>query len=595
MSDTPITVRVDDVHVTFKVYEDRPAGIKDMLQRSRRKPRLVHAVRGVSFDLYEGESLGIVGSNGSGKSTLLSALTGLLPVDSGEIWIRSRPTLLGVGAVMRPSLSGRRNIIIGGLALGLTLDEITDSMESVIDFADIHDAIDLPMRTYSSGMRARLMFSIATSTIPEVLLIDEALAVGDSAFFRRSRDRIDAIRASAGSVVIVSHNLGELRSTCDRVIWMDQGRVVAEGDPDEVIGRYEGGISHVGSATGGTTAKPKSRTTRHAASPQRLDRRAVLHVGTAMTAAPIQRFLAVEEDSLKRQGVRSPTFLGRRSHYAFAAYANEQVAEVLAIDPGPDWAAWRATFRSEVLDAMDDDADWVVSSEEFGTRLGSRGLDEIITLLRDAGFARVEIVAYVQRQDRLAARMHLQSLDQGHLNPFDIDEDLEHSGRYDTALALQRMQATSADDVLIRLFPDRPNMTPLVHDFCDTIGVDRPVEAEWGTDRLLNVPAAEFVRQLNAALPRRDQDGNLIPGIANPAEVLKSGFTEESFQLATKESDALMARYRESNEWVMAQVPEELRVEDYFDPRPAPENRPPLTVADAVEMTASLWRRSAKG
>lgn len=236
----PIVVKVDDVHVVYRVFEDLALGVRDRFTRRqlRRKYREVHAVKGVSFDLHEGESFGIVGSNGSGKSTLLSALTGLLPVERGTIQVRSRPVLLGVGAALRAQLSGRRNITLGCLAAGMHPDEIADRMDEIIEFSGLAEFIDMPMQAYSSGMKARLTFSIATARTPDILLIDEALAVGDDRFKRRSLERVNQIRASAGAVVIVSHNSNEIRASCDRALWLDRGVPVALGDPDDVLEQY---------------------------------------------------------------------------------------------------------------------------------------------------------------------------------------------------------------------------------------------------------------------------------------------------------------------------------------------------------------------
>lgn len=236
----PLVIDVDDVHVTYRVYEDVKMALRERVARARlrRRFREVHAVRGVSLQLREGDSLGIIGANGSGKSTLLAALTGLLPIESGTIRVRSRPTLLGVGAVLRQQLSGRRNVVLGCLASGMTPDEVEAQIDDIIDFAGLREFIDMPMRAYSSGMRARLTFSIATARAPDILLVDEALAVGDEAFKRRSTERIDSIRKRSGAVVLVSHNLNEIRTSCNRAIWMDHGLVVDAGTPDEVVDRY---------------------------------------------------------------------------------------------------------------------------------------------------------------------------------------------------------------------------------------------------------------------------------------------------------------------------------------------------------------------
>jgi teichoic acid transport system ATP-binding protein len=237
---SPVVVHVDDVHVTYRVYEDKQLGMRERLaqRKVRRRYREVRAVRGVSFELHEGESLGIVGANGSGKSTLLAALTGLLPIDSGTIRVRSRPTLLGVGAVLRQGLSGRRNIVLGCLAAGMTPAEVEARIDSIIEFSGLDDFIDMPMKAYSSGMKARLTFSIATARAPDILLIDEALSVGDENFKRRSLQRINEIREQAGGVVLVSHNSNEIKASCDRVIWLEAGLIRANGNPEQVVDEY---------------------------------------------------------------------------------------------------------------------------------------------------------------------------------------------------------------------------------------------------------------------------------------------------------------------------------------------------------------------
>ena len=239
-SNTAVTVRVEEAHVYYRVYEDPAAGIKKLFSegRTRRRFRTIRALRGVSLELRESETLGLIGANGSGKTTLLSAMTGLLPLESGSILGRSRPSLLGVSSALRPALSGRRNILIGGLALGFTKSEIETRADEIIDFSGLRDAIDRPMRTYSSGMRARLQFAIATARIPDVLLIDEALTVGDEDFRRRSAERINEIRSAAGSVVLVTHIMAEIDRYCDRVAWLDEGILKAVGEPGEVVGAY---------------------------------------------------------------------------------------------------------------------------------------------------------------------------------------------------------------------------------------------------------------------------------------------------------------------------------------------------------------------
>jgi teichoic acid transport system ATP-binding protein len=241
-----VTVVVDDVHITYKVYEDRkrPKARDRFAGKGSREYREIHAVRGVSFEARSGESIGIIGRNGSGKSTLLQGMAGLLPVDKGRILAHSQPSLLGVGAVLQPGLSGRRNIMLGTLALGMSKAEAESQVDEITEFAGLEEYIDLPMRTYSSGMKARLQFSIATSVRPEILMIDEALAVGDEIFKRRSDERIRELQDAAGTIFIVSHGLEGIIDSCTRVIWLEQGRMVADGDPREIISEYRDKVAH---------------------------------------------------------------------------------------------------------------------------------------------------------------------------------------------------------------------------------------------------------------------------------------------------------------------------------------------------------------
>ena len=236
-------VVVDDAHVEYRVLATGKRASADdsarkLMQRSR-KTRTVHALRGVSLIAYEGDSVGVIGSNGSGKSTLMRAIVGLTPTSQGSIYASSRPSMLGVGAALIRDLSGERNVILGGLALGLPLEEIEAKFDEIVDFAGIREFIELPMRTYSSGMTARLKFAIATAREHDILIVDEALAVGDKTFRKRSEERIRHIRDNAGTVFLVSHSMQSIRDTCNRVIWINKGEVMLDGKPDEVIEAYE--------------------------------------------------------------------------------------------------------------------------------------------------------------------------------------------------------------------------------------------------------------------------------------------------------------------------------------------------------------------
>jgi teichoic acid transport system ATP-binding protein len=236
-----ITVLVRDLHVRYRVYEDRRPRVREILAKGFKRPsyREIHAVRGVDLTARQGEAIGMVGHNGSGKSTFLQAVAGLLPATEGEVYASSQPSLLGVSAALRPGVSGRRNIMLGGLALGSSREQVEASMDDIIEFTGLEDFIDLPIRTYSSGMRARLHFAIATSVRPEILLIDEALSVGDEDFKGKSQRRIEELTSEAGTVFLVSHSLSTIRELCTRCVWLHKGQIREDGDPDEVVKAYK--------------------------------------------------------------------------------------------------------------------------------------------------------------------------------------------------------------------------------------------------------------------------------------------------------------------------------------------------------------------
>ncbi|MFE7384923.1 ABC transporter ATP-binding protein [Streptomyces zhihengii] len=243
------TVVVDGVHITYRVNGGRTgrASATSALSRivSRRAApgvREVHAVKGVSFAAYRGESIGLIGSNGSGKSTMLKAIAGLLPTARGTVWTHGRPSLLGVDAALMSDLTGERNVVLGSLAMGMSRQQVRERYDGIVEFSGINekgDFISLPMRTYSSGMGARLRFSIAAAKDHDVLLVDEALSTGDARFRRRSRERIDELRALAGTVFLVSHSNSAVTETCDRAIWLEAGRLRMDGPAREVVAAYE--------------------------------------------------------------------------------------------------------------------------------------------------------------------------------------------------------------------------------------------------------------------------------------------------------------------------------------------------------------------
>jgi teichoic acid transport system ATP-binding protein len=243
------SVIVNDVHITYRVQGVASAGpsgkdaVSSLRRLIRRGPapgvRYIKAVRGVSFITHEGDAVGLIGRNGSGKSTLLSAIAGLRPIQKGQILTTAQPSLLGVDAALLPQLTGERNIELGSLAMGLTPKQAAERRDSIVDFAGIGDFVSLPMKTYSSGMQARLRFAISASVTHEILLIDEALGTGDAEFQSKSQARIKELRDEAGTVFLVTHSSQIVRETCNRAIWLEQGKIVMDGPVDPVVDAYD--------------------------------------------------------------------------------------------------------------------------------------------------------------------------------------------------------------------------------------------------------------------------------------------------------------------------------------------------------------------
>jgi ABC-type polysaccharide/polyol phosphate transport system ATPase subunit len=249
-------VVVDDAHVTYRVYASgkklsaRENALSFDVLRGGRGLTTVPALRGVSFTACEGESIGVVGHNGSGKSTLFRAISGLIPTSSGTILARERPVLLGVNAALMPELSGENNIKLGLLAMGFSPEEAAARVGEIADFAELNEFIYHPMRTYSSGMGARLRFAIASAKAHSILLVDEALAVGDRRFRQKSEQRIRELRSGAGLVMIVSHSVGSIKDTCERALWIHKGELRADGASSDVVDEYMRWTKQPGGAVG---------------------------------------------------------------------------------------------------------------------------------------------------------------------------------------------------------------------------------------------------------------------------------------------------------------------------------------------------------
>jgi ABC-2 type transport system ATP-binding protein/lipopolysaccharide transport system ATP-binding protein len=242
-------IQFDQVAVRYRLPRERIRSIKEYAIR-RLKRSLVYddfwALTDINLTVQSGEVLGIIGRNGAGKSTLLKVVARVLRPTRGRICIAGRVSpLLELGAGFNYELTGRENTYLYGTILGFSRKDIDSRFEQIMDFSGLGDFIDSPLRTYSSGMVARLGFSIATDQAPEILIIDEILSVGDAEFQKRSRARIDSFRGSETTILLVSHSLDEILKMCDRVAWLDHGRLVAQGAPADIVQQYQNTISQI--------------------------------------------------------------------------------------------------------------------------------------------------------------------------------------------------------------------------------------------------------------------------------------------------------------------------------------------------------------
>jgi ABC-type polysaccharide/polyol phosphate transport system ATPase subunit len=235
-------IRVDDVSVTYRTTLERKPTLKGTLVKLGRRERIireVEALKNVTVSVPHGQVLGVVGSNGAGKSTLMRTIAGILPPTSGRIEVDGRvSTLLALGVGFNRKLTGRENVTLGGLASGLTREQLAEKYEDIVDFAELEDFMDMPMRTYSSGMYGRLAFSVAVNMEPDILLIDEALSVGDARFKRKSFEKMRELCGQDRTIILVSHALGSIEELCDTAIWMDHGVMRMWDDPSAVIEAY---------------------------------------------------------------------------------------------------------------------------------------------------------------------------------------------------------------------------------------------------------------------------------------------------------------------------------------------------------------------
>lgn len=232
---------VENVYKTFNVYLDKANTIKEKLlflfSRNRKEKREV--LKGINVKIKEGEVVALIGTNGSGKSTLLKLLTQIIYPNKGKIETKGKLTsLLELGAGFHPDFSGRENIYFNASIFGLTKKEIDNRLEDIIEFSELRNFIDNPVRTYSSGMYMRLAFSVAINVDADILLIDEILSVGDEHFQNKCFDKMLELKKQGKTMVFVTHNMNSVRNLCDRTIWLCDGKIKMDGDTQEVVDEY---------------------------------------------------------------------------------------------------------------------------------------------------------------------------------------------------------------------------------------------------------------------------------------------------------------------------------------------------------------------
>lgn len=233
-------IAVKNVHKIYKLYDNPRDRVLEALGLSRKKPKLHHALNGVSLNVYKGETVGIIGTNGSGKSTILKIITGVLNPTEGEVVVDGRiSALLELGAGFNQEYNGIENVYLNGTMMGFSQKEIDEKLPAILEFADIGDYVYQPVRTYSSGMFVRLAFAVAINIEPEILIVDEALSVGDVFFQAKCYHKFEEFKKMGKTIVFVSHDLSSISKYCDRVFLLNQGNLLGEGGPKEMIDAYK--------------------------------------------------------------------------------------------------------------------------------------------------------------------------------------------------------------------------------------------------------------------------------------------------------------------------------------------------------------------
>jgi ABC-type polysaccharide/polyol phosphate transport system ATPase subunit len=236
-------IKVRNLIQRFRLIHERPDTLRELFAKrfsGRAHVEDFEAVKDVSFDVYPGDMLSIVGPNGSGKSTLLKAIAGVFQPTSGSVEVHgSLAPMIELGAGFHPELTGRENILLNGLLMGYSKGAMLAREKAILDFAEIGDFIDVPVKQYSSGMQARLAFSVAAEVDPDILVIDEILGVGDAAFQAKCAERLERVRKTGKTILFVSHNIAAVLTMCNRAILLETGRMIMDATPREVVQRYQ--------------------------------------------------------------------------------------------------------------------------------------------------------------------------------------------------------------------------------------------------------------------------------------------------------------------------------------------------------------------
>lgn len=242
MNDKNTMISVDNVSMTFNMSKEKIDSLKEYAIKLFKKQLMYNeftALQDISFNVAKGEVVGLVGLNGSGKSTLLKIIAGVMKPTKGKVSVNgSVAPLIEVGAGFNANLSGRENIFLNGYLLGFSKEYITSHIDEIIEFSEIGEFIDVPLKNYSSGMKSRLGFSIATTVRPQILIVDEVLAVGDFKFQEKCQKRIADMMANNTTVLFVSHSIEQVKKLCTRCIWLEKGRMIDDGPAEEICAKY---------------------------------------------------------------------------------------------------------------------------------------------------------------------------------------------------------------------------------------------------------------------------------------------------------------------------------------------------------------------